>query len=344
MTSTTFPAHAKSLARAALLFLFLCACSSLQANPAESVEQVERRRFAAMVAQDIAALEPMLAKELTYGHSNGEFQDKAQFLDTIRNGRLRYEAIGNPELLGGDPKLAITISADPEAGRLTIADNGIGMSHDEMIEALGTIARSGTRSFMERVANTEGKDGAQLIGQFGVGFYSAFMVAEKVEVVSRRAGSAEAWTWSSDGKGEFTVAPALLDEAPARGTRVTLHLMEEAKSYAERWTLERIVKEQSGHVTIPISLITQPGADEVALSDGAALWTRPKSERLLMEKPSPCMTAKVPMMDTGTASNGIIDARHVCRNTITTSTTSAIASSSVWMTESILACTKRVGS
>jgi len=192
--------------------------------------------------------------------------------------KLRYEGIGNPELLGRDPKLAITISADPEAGRLTIADNGIGMSHDEMIEALGTIARSGTRSFMERVANTEGKDGAQLIGQFGVGFYSAFMVAAKVEVVSRRAGSAEAWTWSSDGKGEFTVAPAALEDAPARGTRVTLHLMEEAKSYAERWTLERIVKEQSGHVPVPISLITEPGADAVPLSDGAALWTRPKSE------------------------------------------------------------------
>ena len=192
--------------------------------------------------------------------------------------KLRYEAIGTPELLGDDPKLAITISADPEAGRLTIADNGIGMSHDEMIEALGTIARSGTRSFMERVAGADGKDGAQLIGQFGVGFYSAFMVAEKVEVVSRRAGNPEAWTWSSDGKGEFTVAPAALDEAPARGTRVTLHLMEEARSYAERWTLERIVKEQSGHVPVPISLITEPGADAVALSDGAALWTRPKSE------------------------------------------------------------------
>lgn len=192
--------------------------------------------------------------------------------------KLRYEAIGKPELLGDDPKLAITISADPEGGKLTIADNGIGMSHDEMIEALGTIARSGTRSFMERVAGADGKDGAQLIGQFGVGFYSAFMVAEKVEVVSRRAGNPEAWTWSSDGKGEFTVAPAALDEAPARGTRVTLHLMEEARSYAERWTLERIVKEQSGHVPVPISLITEPGADAVALSDGAALWTRPKSE------------------------------------------------------------------
>lgn len=192
--------------------------------------------------------------------------------------KLRYEAIGKPELLGEEPKLAITISADPEAGKLTIADNGIGMIHDEMIEALGTIARSGTRSFMERVATADGKDGAQLIGQFGVGFYSAFMVAAKVEVVSRRAGSTEAWTWSSDGKGEFSVAPSPLEEAPARGTRVTLHLLEDAKSYAERWTLERIVKEQSGHVPVPISLITEPGADAVALSDGAALWTKPKSE------------------------------------------------------------------
>ncbi len=192
--------------------------------------------------------------------------------------KLRYEAIGKPELLGEEPKLAITISTDPEAGKLTIADNGIGMSHDDMIEALGTIARSGTRSFMERVATADGKDGAQLIGQFGVGFYSAFMVATKVEVVSRRADSAEAWTWSSDGKGEFSVAPSPLEEAPARGTRVTLHLLEDAKSYAERWTLERIVKEQSGHVPVPISLITEPGADAVALSDGAALWTKPKSE------------------------------------------------------------------
>lgn len=192
--------------------------------------------------------------------------------------KLRYEAIGKPDLLGDESKLAITISADPEAGKLTIADNGIGMSQDEMIEALGTIARSGTRSFMERVATADGKDGAQLIGQFGVGFYSAFMVAEKVEVVSRRAGNTEAWTWSSDGKGEFSVAPAALGEAPTRGTRVTLHLMEDAKTYAERWTLERIVKEQSGHVPVPISLITEPGADAVALSDGAALWTKPKSE------------------------------------------------------------------
>ncbi|MGE7468563.1 molecular chaperone HtpG [Bosea sp. NPDC003192] len=192
--------------------------------------------------------------------------------------KLRYEAIAHPALLGEEPKLAITIEADAEAGRLVIADNGIGMGRDEMIEALGTIARSGTRSFMERVATAEGKEGAQLIGQFGVGFYSAFMVAGEVEVVSRRAGSDEAWAWSSNGKGEFTVAPVALDEAPARGTRVTLHLLDDAKTYAERWTLERIVREQSGHVPVPIALVEKPGAEATTLADGAALWTKPKSE------------------------------------------------------------------
>ncbi|MBS7700092.1 MULTISPECIES: molecular chaperone HtpG [unclassified Chelatococcus] len=192
--------------------------------------------------------------------------------------KLRYEAIARPELLGEEPKLAIALAADPEGGTLVISDNGIGMSRDEMIEALGTIARSGTRSFMERVEAGEGKEEAKLIGQFGVGFYSAFMVASAVEVVSRRAGSDEAWSWSSDGKGEFTVAPVALEDAPARGTRVKLQLMEDAKTYAERWTLERIVREQSGHVPVPIALIEKPGAEETALVDGAALWTRPKSE------------------------------------------------------------------
>ncbi|MCB4767123.1 molecular chaperone HtpG [Ancylobacter sp. Lp-2] len=192
--------------------------------------------------------------------------------------KLRYEAIAAPELLGDEPRLAIILAADPEAGTLAIADNGIGMSREEMIEALGTIARSGTRSFMDRLAQAEGKEGAQLIGQFGVGFYSAFMVASKVEVVSRRAGTDEAWMWASDGKGEFSVSPVALDEAPARGARVTLHLMEEATSYAERRTLERIVKEQSGHVPVPITLIEKPGAEAVTLGDGAALWTRAKSE------------------------------------------------------------------
>ncbi|MBB3771184.1 molecular chaperone HtpG [Angulomicrobium tetraedrale] len=196
--------------------------------------------------------------------------------------KLRYEAIASPALLGDDPRLAITIAADPEANTLAIADNGIGMSRDEMIEALGTIARSGTRGFMDRIAEVEGQDGAkrgaQLIGQFGVGFYSAFMVASKVEVVSRRAGASEAWVWASDGKGEYSVAPVALEEAPVRGTRVLLHLTDDAKSYAERWTLERIVKEQSGHVPVPITLVEKPGAEAASLSDGAALWTKSKSD------------------------------------------------------------------
>lgn len=192
--------------------------------------------------------------------------------------KLRYEAIARPELLGEDARLSITIAADPDAAMLAIADNGIGMSRDEMIEALGTIARSGTRAFMEQVEAAKGKEGAQLIGQFGVGFYSAFMVAGQVSVVSRRAGSDEAWRWTSDGKGEFSVAPAALDEAPARGTTVTLTLLEDAKTYAERWTLERIVKAQSGHVPVPISLIEKPGAEPASLADGAALWTRAKSD------------------------------------------------------------------
>ncbi|RYE33064.1 MAG: molecular chaperone HtpG [Hyphomicrobiales bacterium] len=192
--------------------------------------------------------------------------------------KLRYEAIATPTLIADESKLGITVAADPEAGALSISDNGIGMSRDEMIEALGTIARSGTRAFMEQVEAAKGKEGAQLIGQFGVGFYSAFMVASEVTVVSRRAGSDEAWAWTSDGKGEFSVSPAALDDAPARGTRVTLKLLDDAKTYAERWTLERTIKAQSGHVPVPITLLEKPGAEPTSLADGAALWTKPKSE------------------------------------------------------------------
>ena len=152
------------------------------------------------------------------------------------------------------------------------------MSRDEMVEALGTIARSGTKAFMERVEATQGGDGATLIGQFGVGFYSAFMVAERVDVLSRRAGSDEAWLWSSDGKGTFSVMPIPADAAPARGTRVVLQLMDSAKDYTERFKLERIVREQSGHVPVPISIVDKPGAEPAEVADGAALWTKPRSE------------------------------------------------------------------
>jgi molecular chaperone HtpG len=218
------------------------------------------------------------------------YSDKDVFLrELISNAadaweRLRYEAIATPALLGDDPTPRITLTIDADDRKLVIEDNGIGMSREDMVEALGTIARSGTRAFMERIEAAQGGqagqggDGATLIGQFGVGFYSAFMAAERVEVLSRRAGSDEAWLWSSDGKGEFTVAAARNEDAPARGTRVVLHLLEDAKRYIERSTLERIVKAQSGHVPVPIAIVEKPGGEAAEIADGAALWTKPKSE------------------------------------------------------------------
>lgn len=136
--------------------------------------------------------------------------------------KLRYEAIASPALLGADPPLRITITIDAEKSCLTVEDNGIGMSREELVQALGTIAHSGTKAFMERIEAAPGREGATLIGQFGVGFYSAFMVADRVDVLSRRAGTDKAWQWSSDGKGTFSVSPAPLESAPGRGTRVVL--------------------------------------------------------------------------------------------------------------------------
>lgn len=190
--------------------------------------------------------------------------------------KLRFEAVSRPELLGDDPKPRISISADPDNKQITVEDNGIGMSRDDMAEALGTIARSGTRAFIERVGSST--EDTQLIGQFGVGFYSAFMVADRVDVVSRLAGSEEAWRWSSDGKGSYEIAPAPLEAAPRRGTRVVLHLMEDAVSYTGSYQLEQLAKSQSGHVPVPITLVEKPGAEARDIADGTALWVRPKSE------------------------------------------------------------------
>ncbi|TCR88010.1 molecular chaperone HtpG [Rhizobium sp. BK376] len=192
--------------------------------------------------------------------------------------KLRYEAIETPSLLGTDVESRITITLDEEKQQLIVEDNGIGMSREEMVEALGTIARSGTRAFIERIEASKANEGAQLIGQFGVGFYSCFMVAERVDVISRRAGSQEASHWFSDGKGSYTVSPVDTAEAPARGTRITLHLMEDAKEYTSRWTVERIVKEQSGHVPVAIRLFDKPGSEPVQVTDGTALWTKSKNE------------------------------------------------------------------
>ena len=213
------------------------------------------------------------------------YANKDVFLrELISNGadaceRLRYEAIANPALLGDTtPRPGLRSIIDAEKRTLTVEDNGIGMGRGEIAEALGTIARSGTKAFMDRIEAAQGTERATLIGQFGVGFYSAFMVSDRVDVVSRRAGTEEAWLWSSDGKGTFTVSPARAGDAPPRGTRVTLHLREDAKTYTERFKLERMVKAQSGHVPVPIVIIDKPGAEAAEIADGAALWTKAKSD------------------------------------------------------------------
>jgi len=222
------------------------------------------------------------------------YSDKSVFLrELIANAadaceRLRYEALSDPALLGdeSEAKPRITVILDSEAKRLSIEDNGIGMSRNEMIEALGTIARSGTKAFLEKIEAAQGGKDAEkeagaaspLIGRFGVGFYSAFMVAERVDVLSHRAGSDEAWQWSSDGKGEYAVSPLAAGAAPRRGTRVVLHLMDDAKAYAERATIEPLIKAQSGHVPVPIAVVEKPGAESKEITDGAALWAKPKSE------------------------------------------------------------------
>ncbi len=186
--------------------------------------------------------------------------------------KLRYEAIAAPELLGGDSSLAITITPDKTAKTLTVADTGIGMDRDELIDNLGTIAKSGTQAFVESARKAKGD--LHLIGQFGIGFYSAFIVASRVDVVSRRAGAEEAFMWSSEGAGNFTVAPA---ESAVRGTSIVLHLKDDAAEFLEDWKIESVVRAYSDHIAHPIRLAM---ASETArqINTANAIWTRPKSE------------------------------------------------------------------
>ena len=186
--------------------------------------------------------------------------------------RLRYAAITEPSLTEGDAELKIRITPDKDARTLTVADNGIGMNHDDLIDNLGTIARSGTQGFLSQLSGDERKD-VSLIGQFGVGFYSAFMVAEKVEVITRKAGDTAAWRWQSDGLGTFAIDEATRD---GRGTSVVLHLREGEDGFLDRPVIERIVRTYSDHVGFPI-VLAEDGADK-ALNAASALWTRPKSE------------------------------------------------------------------
>ena len=234
------------------------------------------------VAPETRTFEADVAK-LLHLMVHSVYSDKDVFLrELISNAadaceKLRYESLSDPALAaGGSPQ--VTVILDPDARQIMIEDNGIGMSEAELVEALGTIARSGTKAFMERVASAKDAEGTQLIGQFGVGFYSAFMVADRVDVLSRRAGSDQAARWSSDGLGTYTVQPAETAEAPEHGTRVVLHLKEDATSYTERYRVQRIIKDQSGHVPVPIFLKEKPDAEAEQIADGAALWTKPKSE------------------------------------------------------------------
>jgi molecular chaperone HtpG len=186
--------------------------------------------------------------------------------------RLRYAALTEPALAEGDAEYRVLLTPDKTARTLTIADNGIGMDRDELIENLGTIARSGTAAFMSQLSGDARKD-VSLIGQFGVGFYSAFMVAEKVEVLTRKAGEAEGWRWISDGKGEFTIEP--LPEA-ARGAAIVVHLREGEDEYLDPARLRTIVHTYSDHVGLPIVL--KDGGKEETVNTASALWTRPRGE------------------------------------------------------------------
>src|SRR5579872_3239443 len=191
--------------------------------------------------------------------------------------KLRYEAIATPALIGDGEAPKIRIIPDKSANTLTIADSGIGMDRQELIDNLGTIARSGTKSFVSRLKDA--KDGLGLIGQFGVGFYSAFMVADRIVVASRRAGSEEAWIWSSAGGAGFEIAPAGLTDAhaPKRGTNIILHLKKEAAKYLESYEIERIVRAYSDNIQFPIELVDDKG-EAKQINSASALWQRPKSE------------------------------------------------------------------
>ena len=188
--------------------------------------------------------------------------------------RLRYAAITDPNLLKEDPDLFIKISINKKKRTVTISDNGIGMDHDDLVANLGTIARSGTAAFVEELTGDSAKDVA-LIGQFGVGFYSVFMVADQVTVVSAKAGEDTAWQWQSEGTGAFTVSPALREN---RGTRIELHLRKGESEFLEPSRLRHIVTTYSDHIALPIKL-DGTGIEEVqTINSAAALWTRSKKD------------------------------------------------------------------
>ena len=196
--------------------------------------------------------------------------------------RLRFEALSKPELIGPDDKLEIWVETDPKARTLTISDNGIGMNRDEVIANIGTIAKSGTRELLQKLRERQSPDTvATLIGQFGVGFYSAFMVADRVSLLTRRAGEDSATKWESSGDGTFTVTDA---SKFTRGTSITLHLKkfeedDEIDNFTDKWVIERIVKRYSDFVAYPVIYKDKEGKEAGKnLNSMKPIWTRPRSE------------------------------------------------------------------
>ena len=201
--------------------------------------------------------------------------------------KLRFEALQNAEMMGGDSELKIEIEVDEEAGQIIIRDNGIGMTRDEVVENIGTIARSGTRKFLENVSKDKEFD-SNLIGQFGVGFYSSFIVADKVTLLTRAAGSesSEGVRWESDGTGEYTISQL---ERPHQGTEVVLHLREDAKEFQSSWSVRSLVNKYSDHIGFPIYMKSPPATGDnddteaeprpewEAINQSSALWTLQKS-------------------------------------------------------------------
>ena len=202
--------------------------------------------------------------------------------------KRRFAALTDASLLNDEEELAVVITTDKEAKTLTVSDNGIGMNHDEVIENIGTIARSGTKKFMEALQESKkDSDSVSLIGQFGVGFYSVFMVADKVTLTSRKAGTDEAVVWESDGKGEFTIGSTEKDTV---GTSITLHLREDESEYLEDFRLKHIIHTYSEHISLPIKMLGAAPLDDEGnpqedaerefetVNAGTALWARPKNE------------------------------------------------------------------
>jgi molecular chaperone HtpG len=219
-------------------------------------------------------------KQLLHLMVHSLYSDREIFLRELisnasdANDRLRFESLGHPELLGADTELTVRVSVEPGARLVTITDNGIGMSRDEVIEHLGTIARSGTGQFLARLTGDQRKD-AQLIGQFGVGFYSAFIVADEVTVSTRRADAAaeQGVRWVSDGHGEYSVAAITRTE---RGTSVQLKLKEGAEEFLRPERLRALIRKYSDHISFPVRLAVA-GADET-VNRAKALWTRPRTD------------------------------------------------------------------